>query len=118
MRKVFILFLIFALLLVGCNNSDETTVSSEIDIVVLPDSKTAQTVNGYLNTSSITSLQTDSSISNNPTEEIYIGNLNSKKYHKSSCSYAKKISDKNLTSFSSIEAAQSAGFTPCGSCFK
>jgi|GEM_PF-177172 len=49
-------------------------------------------------------------------EAAYIGNSSTKKYHTLSCSYAAKISDKNLVYFSDESSAQSAGFSPCKVC--
>lgn len=46
----------------------------------------------------------------------YVGNLNSMKFHYSSCASVKDIMDKNIIEFSSREAAVQAGYTPCGRC--
>ena len=44
----------------------------------------------------------------------YIGNLNSKKYHKPTCSGLP--ADDNRTYFKTKEAAEKAGYDPCGNC--
>ncbi len=47
-------------------------------------------------------------------EERYIGNVNSKKYHRPSCSGLPL--EKNRIYFSNITEAQNAGYHPCGLC--
>ncbi len=46
----------------------------------------------------------------------YIGNSDSKKYHKPSCDYAKKISKDNRVEFASAADAKKAGYKPCKVC--
>lgn len=46
----------------------------------------------------------------------YIASLDSDKYHKPSCRYAKKITAENVTWFVSEEEAMSVGYSPCGVC--
>lgn len=46
----------------------------------------------------------------------YFASQNSTKYHRSICEWAKKISPRNLITFSSPEEAIKAGFTPCSVC--
>lgn len=48
------------------------------------------------------------------TENGYIGNRNSKKFHRPDCRTLP--SDKNRVSFSSREAAINSGYSPCGNC--
>ena len=47
-------------------------------------------------------------------EAKYIGNINSKKYHLPTCGGLPD--EKNRTYFMSIEAAEDAGYDPCGNC--
>ena len=49
-----------------------------------------------------------------PIANTYIGNKNSKKFHKPTCSYLPD--QNNQVTFSSRDAAISAGYTPCGHC--
>ncbi len=51
-----------------------------------------------------------------PDKETYIGNKNSKIFHKPDCSGAKNMSDKNKVYFNSREKAVKDGYKPCGSC--
>ncbi len=49
-----------------------------------------------------------------PEEAKYIGNVNSKKYHKPSCSGLPQ--EDNRSYFMTKEAAEKAGYDPCGNC--
>lgn len=51
-----------------------------------------------------------------PSWAVYVGNKDSKKYHKLSCSYGQKISASNRIYFSSASQAESQGYEPCGIC--
>ncbi|NYB73867.1 thermonuclease family protein [Sedimentibacter hydroxybenzoicus DSM 7310] len=46
----------------------------------------------------------------------YVGSLNSDKYHKPSCRYAKNIESYNEIWFDTTDEAQNAGYTACGVC--
>lgn len=46
----------------------------------------------------------------------YIGNKNTKKFHKSSCSSVGKMNESNKVGFDSRSAAISAGYDPCKNC--
>lgn len=46
----------------------------------------------------------------------YIGNKNTKKFHKSTCSYVDNIKQSNKVTFSSRSAAISAGYVGCKVC--
>lgn len=47
---------------------------------------------------------------------VYVGNRNSKIFHKSTCASVKKISEKNKVTLSSKETALAEGYKACGSC--
>ncbi len=47
-------------------------------------------------------------------EPMYVGNVSSKKYHRTTCSYLP--SEKNSVYFYSLEEALGSGFDPCGMC--
>lgn len=47
----------------------------------------------------------------------YIGNSNTKVFHKTSCSYVSKISSSHKRYFSSREAAINAGYRACQRCY-
>jgi len=49
-------------------------------------------------------------------EIVYVGSINSNKYHYTWCRWAKKISPYNLVTFSSVREAKSKGYVPCKVC--
>ena len=49
-------------------------------------------------------------------EGAYVGSIDSDKYHDPGCRWAKKILPENEIWFESKEAAQAAGYLPCGTC--
>lgn len=50
------------------------------------------------------------------TEGAYVGSVNSNKYHKPNCRWAKKIKPENEIWFASKEEAEEAGYIPCKVC--
>ncbi len=46
----------------------------------------------------------------------YVGSSETKKYHRASCEFVKKIVKGHRVEFSSPEQAQKAGYTPCKVC--
>ena len=63
-----------------------------------------------------TNKQADITNPTQKTEELFIGNKNSKKLHLPSCSGLP--TEKNQVTFSSYETALAEGYTPCGSCME
>lgn len=51
-----------------------------------------------------------------PKEAQYIGNKDTKKFHKLTCRYVKEIKPENKVEFHSKEEATKAGYTSCGVC--
>lgn len=47
---------------------------------------------------------------------VYVGSVDSDKYHNPSCRFAKEILPENEIWFDSIEDAQNSGYSPCGCC--
>ena len=47
---------------------------------------------------------------------VYVGSVDSDKYHNPSCRFAKEILPMNEIWFDSIEDAQNSGYSPCGGC--
>ena len=69
--------------------------------------------------SSVTSSteKVDNPVSNNPTEQTYILNTNTKKFHKPDCASAKKIEDSNKQTYSgSRNDLIAQGYVPCKNC--
>lgn len=54
--------------------------------------------------------------STSQSQATYIGSVESDKYHKSTCRWAKKILEENRIYFSSKAEATGAGYSPCGTC--
>lgn len=49
-------------------------------------------------------------------ETAYVGSVNSNKYHKPFCRWAKKINPENLVSFETENDAAQKGYVPCKVC--
>jgi hypothetical protein len=49
-------------------------------------------------------------------EDLFVGSITSKKYHRPDCRYAQKIKPENLISFRSIDDARRQGYIPCKVC--
>ena len=47
---------------------------------------------------------------------VYVGSVDSDKYHAPRCRFAKEILPENEIWFDSAEEAQNSGYSPCGSC--
>lgn len=47
---------------------------------------------------------------------VYVGSVDSDKYHNPSCRFAEEILPENEIWFDSIEDAQNSGYSPCGCC--
>lgn len=70
------------------------------------------------NTSSNTAQKTENqkNTTENVAEAAYIGNANTKKFHKATCASVKKMSNENKVAFSDRASAVSKGYAPCGNC--
>ncbi len=99
MKNVLITMLIaLSLLLCGCEEKEREQV------IFLPDSSAAATVNGYKSGEVFTP------------DVTYIGNSDSKKYHLASCRYAKSIDQNVAVNFSSKSDLDALGYSPCRVC--
>lgn len=47
---------------------------------------------------------------------VYVGSIDSDKYHNPGCRFAKEILPENEIWFDSVEDAQNSGYSPCGGC--
>lgn len=121
MKKLsFLLVLIIMLSFIGCqsnyNNPSSVTTAS---IVVEPDESTLKDLNGYKDLTikpNMENFADSQTITKHPTNAQYIGNKNSKKFHYSSCSYAKKMKQENAVYFNTSIEATNTGYTPCSKC--
>jgi len=50
------------------------------------------------------------------TQQIFVGSVNSNKYHYPTCQWARKIKPANEITFGSPEEARDAGYIPCKVC--
>ena len=65
-----------------------------------------------------TILGSDTSVAQGSENELFAfcGNKNSKIYHKSGCTSAKKTKEENKVYFKTLEECQNAGYKPCKIC--
>ena len=126
MKRIISILLIIALVLSlsGCTKAQQNSDNKDTSkpTVVLPDSSTAASINGYKqpeitnpddkneNTDKTNAAETDN------ISAAYIANTSSKKFHKSTCSYAKSIKAENLATVESREQLINDGYSPCKRC--
>lgn len=134
MKRIISILLIIALVLSlsGCTKAQLSSNNKDTSkpTVVLPDSSTAASINGYKQPEG-TNLQdkaenkaedkTENNDNTTPSETdnisaAYIANTSSKKFHKSTCSYAKSIKAENLATVESREQLINDGYSPCKRC--
>ncbi|MBE6769692.1 MAG: hypothetical protein E7548_02940 [Ruminococcaceae bacterium] len=108
MRKLLILTFLIAIVFCGCSSQASSTSSQSTVSVILPDAETATTVNGYLNRGE--------SNSESKFNIQYFANKNTKKFHISTCRWAKSIKDENLYKSYNRELLISDGYEPCKTC--
>jgi len=107
-RKLLILTFLIAIVFCGCSSQASSTSSQSTVSVILPDAETATTVNGYLNRGE--------SNSESKFNIQYFANKNTKKFHISTCRWAKSIKDENLYKSYNRELLISDGYEPCKTC--
>ena len=124
MRKLFALSLVIILtLLCGCFDDPLYTVSYSKPVVVPPDEDTYYTINGYKDTTSNSSSSQVQSNNQTSNEEVvydgrYLGNINTKKLHKVTCSYVKNTKEENIEIFEDINSAVLNGYSVCKRCIE
>ena len=84
--------------------------------VQFKDKITVSATNGYNNTINDTNDASSNGESKTAEKETYLGNKNSKKFHKKDCQYATGMTEKNKIYFSSRDEAINNGYEPCKSC--
>lgn len=115
MKKLLVLFLtfIFLLSLCGCKETKDENKDTVAPIeIVLP---TDDTVNGYRQDDISSLLNSDTAAENIEGGNYYV-NSKTKKFHKSTCYYAKTGSQYGSWSQSSRESLLSDGYSPCSKC--
>ena len=108
MKKI-ILLLMFIVLLCGCSNKGETNnASAEIAPPVTVNYAADSTLNGYKRPEAEQKVFDES--------PLYYGNLNSKKFHLSTCVFAEDIKEKNRVITRDREELISEKYVPCRFC--
>lgn len=115
MKKLLVWLLSFLLVFVlsGCGqaeNTDDDTVS-KIEIVFPAD----DTVNGYRQDNASSHLETEDTKGTAESGDYYV-NTKTKKFHKSSCYYAKTGSQNGEWSDSDKQTLLNEGYSPCSKC--
>ena len=90
-------------------------------VIFEPDPLTNKTANGYKPISASQS-ETPGEQNNNPESSTssvkYVGNIETKKFHKSDCRYAKNLAEEKKVALMDYSSAISAGYVPCKVCNK
>lgn len=115
---IFMLVITMAVGICGCGQYGITQEHENSEVtVIMPDD---DTVNGYAvvqSTEVKEGLQsTDSQEPSQSTDIVYYANKNSKKFHLSSCAYAKKIKEENLYITQDRQELSQKGYQPCKNC--
>ncbi len=111
MRKITLIALcvIFLLCTTGCKqNFTDETLTNEKPLIVLPDASASANLNGYKKDAE--------QIASDISDAIYYASKSSKKFHKSTCSYAEKIKDDNIYKTNDKQELLDSGYTACKSC--
>ncbi len=93
----------------GCRCCDGTSLSAKCS-PYYPNCSSTKTLKKY------ESYDTTAYSGGEKKELVYVGSVNSDKYHYSWCKWAKKIYPKNLKAFSSANEARDWGYKPCKIC--
>ena len=103
MKKIAIILMILVLL-TGCYGGKTDTESAPKTTVTVT-APVDDTVNGY-----------KTAVADDNLGNTYIANKSSKKFHTSSCTYAKKIGENNKRTSDSRQQLINEGYSPCKNC--
>ncbi len=98
----FIILLDVILCMSGCKNTEINE-----NTIVMPDSTTAETVNGY---------KLERPITSKAVTVTYVVNKSTKKFHLESCRYAKNSNTNSLTKSTDRSTLINEGYSPCKIC--
>ncbi len=124
MKHKLIFITIFSILFLfsACEQKPLYDVNYPKPVIVEPDEDTAYNINGYkdatITSQASSSIQSNSTNSNSAYQGKYIGNKNSKKIHKTECTYAKNMKEENIMIFESVSEAKICGYQACTKCLK
>lgn len=109
-----LLCILLIFLVCGCGGgAEKPNPEKDTPTVILPDETTKQTLNGYK--SDIT-VEIDKTDDKSNLSAKYYANKSSKKFHLSSCAYAKKIKSENLYTINDRSTLIKDGYNPCAKC--
>ena len=112
MRKIISILLCVLIIfsVCGCGgNIQEPKPEKDTPTVILPDETTKQTLNGY-------KIEEDKIEDKSNQSAEYYANKSTKKFHFSSCTYAKKIKSENLYKTNNRSSLVNDGYKPCAKC--
>ncbi len=96
-KRIAALLLLACLFLAGCSSNTESETMSPDELMPVKTATTSQDT-GNQNTG------------------VYVGSINSDKYHLPSCRWAQKIKPGNEIWFDTKEEAEEGGYSPCKVC--
>ena len=128
--KRILAFVLAALLLTGCaakNTKREPDKEMETETIAVTDAKVGSSPEVPEPEEPIVQEQPEVPIApsfDEPVAEttsqkssgVYVGSIDSDKYHNPGCRFAKEILPENEIWFDSTEDAQNSGYSPCGGC--
>lgn len=97
-----VIILIVILCMCGCKNTENNE-----NTIVMPDSTTAETVNGY---------KSEQPINSKSANITYVVNKSTKKFHLESCRYAKNSNTSSLMKSTDRSTLINDGYSPCKIC--
>lgn len=129
MKRILVLFLAL-LLMTGCTakpTKDESEKAAVQETIAVSGSKDAASPEAPEPEEPIVQEQPEVPIASSfdePVAEttsqksygVYVGSIDSDKYHNPGCRFAKEILPENEIWFDSTEDAQNSGYSPCGGC--
>ena len=118
-RLFVIISLLIIFILAGCEFSKQTPIEPASPVPLIGAVETVAPTEISLSDNSTFTTEQNANIQTNETqteiaEEMYIGNKNSKKFHRPSCNTLP--AEKNSIYFSSRNEAIDSGFSSCGNC--
>lgn len=134
MKKLFYIFLVLIMLttFTSCNINKKQIKTNESTRAVIINMPTDDTINGYRESDNkvsskapniiksddvkISTADDNSTENSNETNNEFVGNKNSKVFHKSGCTATKHMSDKNKISTNNKSELINYGYKPCKKC--
>ncbi len=120
MKKIFLILfaVVICVFATSCEKEEKLYPNP---VIVEPDPLTNKTANGYkpIVASQPETPDVQNNNDNSSTSSVkYVGNRETKKFHKSDCRYAKNLAEEKKVSLMDYSSAISSGYTPCKVCNK